>query len=621
VSLRIVLVDRTAPLVCPFCHDVLDQSGPPLVACARCGTKYHAECAKLHGKCVLLGCTGGFARTFESASERLALIVRGLGREPSPDEVSAIDAILVLGRYEAALRLRSRHPLVLGYFERSELETRVAALERLGLACFAVEAAELARVQLFLVRNIEREGSILSLRSPTGALRVIDLERPRLVVPGQYWIEESTPQSQRRRTTFDELLQKNGARRDLPPVRDPFVHVYLPGDPVALCLAYDALKDYSFLGAEKNASGAVNFRTIVALLEKGATVDRSLEGSSVLARGRVDMASRLLFRASGLASAPRTDPERESVPAVIVRAMAARALVKGDTIAIVGLGRVGSRIGRLLRTRGVRVRGTKRFVVSDANDAADELVLLDLESAEPLGRVLDGARALVYAAAPGESLESYELVYGTGLRAVLEAARRVNVERVLVLGSVAVFGEDGGKVVTEETPPQPRTAKGQVLEEAEKVVRGAGGVVLRLAGLYARGRGPQTLLERAHRSPNGRPELSGSSKKLLNLIHEEDAARAAVLCLDAWKRARASGVVHASDGTPVARSRFYAAIARAQRLLEPSFTPTPDEEDELARGFGRGKRVSNERLLGLAKGTAFPRFPRFEAALEAGELP
>lgn len=44
-------------MICAYCHEHLGREGA--LACARCRTMLHAECAVQHGQCVTLGCTGG----------------------------------------------------------------------------------------------------------------------------------------------------------------------------------------------------------------------------------------------------------------------------------------------------------------------------------------------------------------------------------------------------------------------------------------------------------------------------------------------------------------------------------------------------------------------------------
>jgi nucleoside-diphosphate-sugar epimerase len=165
--------------------------------------------------------------------------------------------------------------------------------------------------------------------------------------------------------------------------------------------------------------------------------------------------------------------------------------------------------------------------------------------------------------------------------------------RVLLLGSVSVYSQDAGETVSEDSAqdrdpgPAPRDESARELRRAEEVVLARGGAVLRLAGIYARGRGPQTLLAAAPRDAEGRPRLEPPAGKLLNLIHEEDAARAALFALER----DFAGVLNVSDGAPLTRAAFYGLAARSLGLPGPVFR----EGD----ASSLGKRVSNAKLLGL----------------------
>jgi nucleoside-diphosphate-sugar epimerase len=206
---------------------------------------------------------------------------------------------------------------------------------------------------------------------------------------------------------------------------------------------------------------------------------------------------------------------------------------------------------------------------------------------------LAAARNLVYGVAPGRG--QHELVYGSGLRATLDAARAAGIERIIVLGSAGVFGQEDGSLVTELTPPGPRDPAGNALLEGERQTIAAGGLVLRLGGLYARGRGPQSGLA---------PELAGRADRWLNLVHEQDVAAAAVhLLLDRWT----PGVLHVS-ATPTTRGAFYGALAARRGLPAPRFR---------ADDASLGRRLANDRARAL--GVTFA-FPTFETGLAAGEL-
>lgn len=242
-------------------------------------------------------------------------------------------------------------------------------------------------------------------------------------------------------------------------------------------------------------------------------------------------------------------------------------------IAILGLGRVGRRVARALRARGETVRASHREPRADPD--ADDVVALDLahpreRRERALSALARGARVLVWSASR----------YDADLLATVSA-------RVLLLSSVSVYTQDAGETVTEDDRgPAPRDETARELRRAEDFVLGRGGAVLRLAGIYARGRGPQTLLASAPRDPSGRPRLEPPASKLLNLIHEEDAARAALFALDRGLE----GAWNVSDGAPLTRAAFYSLAARSLGLAEPVFGE--------GGPASLGKRVSNTKLLG-----------------------
>lgn len=265
-------------------------------------------------------------------------------------------------------------------------------------------------------------------------------------------------------------------------------------------------------------------------------------------------------------------------------------MTASPTVAILGLGRVGRRIARALRADGSRVRASHRAAPAGLDADADELVALDLEdTGERRTRALEeltrGARLLVWAASRYEP--------------PLLAAARVP---VLLLGSTGVYGQDAGETVDETTDPSPRDESGRTLLRAEEAVLGDRGCVLRLAGLYARDRGPQRLLSSAPLSAEGCPRLEPPGERLLNLIHEEDAARAAVFAIERGL----TGVWNVSDGQPLARRDFYSLAARCAGLPEPVF-------DRPGGRGGLGRRVSNAKLIAAGFTLAHPLIrPSFE---------
>jgi nucleoside-diphosphate-sugar epimerase len=83
-------------------------------------------------------------------------------------------------------------------------------------------------------------------------------------------------------------------------------------------------------------------------------------------------------------------------------------------------------------------------------------------------------------------------VHVAGLARLLDALQ--GSPRVILSSSTGVWGDEGGGVVTEETPTNPSREAGHVLVEAESLMRHhlkGPGVALRFAGLYGPDRLPR----------------------------------------------------------------------------------------------------------------------------------
>ena len=148
-------------------------------------------------------------------------------------------------------------------------------------------------------------------------------------------------------------------------------------------------------------------------------------------------------------------------------------------------------------------------------------------------RDLPGAERVFYCVGfdrtSGASMRS---VYVDGLANVLDNLPR-SASRFVYASSTGVFGQTEGEWVDETTPPVPQTESGKICLEAEQQLAGWAKqsdtvtlvTVLRFAGLYGPGRVVRrTLVEQGKRIP-------GDPSKLLNLIHVDDASRAAVAAL------------------------------------------------------------------------------------------
>ena len=258
---------------------------------------------------------------------------------------------------------------------------------------------------------------------------------------------------------------------------------------------------------------------------------------------------------------------------------------------IVGCGYLGTRVARRWLAAGDSVCGITRSPTRAAELAAIGItpIVCDV-TAGPESPSWQTLRALppfdtVFWAVGFDraSGKTHRDVHVTGLARLLDAL--AGSPRVILSSSTGVWGDEGGGVVTEDTPTNPSREAGRVLVEAESLLRSHAkgpGVALRFAGLY----GPDRL-PRLDDLRSGRP-IAADPDSWLNLIHIDDAA--AVVCAVA-AAATPQPLYVVSDGHPVQRSDWYGHLAAI------TGSPSPHWEPSLPRTRGADKRVDPALLF------------------------
>ncbi len=228
-----------------------------------------------------------------------------------------------------------------------------------------------------------------------------------------------------------------------------------------------------------------------------------------------------------------------------------------------------------------------------------EPVIADVLDPASLDRLPDADRAFYCVGFDRAAGQSQRTVYIDGLQNVLDRLTE-RVERFVYASSTGVYGQSEGEWVDETSATCPPHESGRVCLEAEgrvrawsqARVRSSAAIILRFSGLYGPGRAVRrSLLER------GEP-IPGEPDKFLNLIHIDDAARAAEAALEAR---HAEPVYLVSDDRPVTRLEYYARMAELLGSPPPRFRPPAPASPESARDT-TSKRISNARIknaLGL----------------------
>jgi nucleoside-diphosphate-sugar epimerase len=269
------------------------------------------------------------------------------------------------------------------------------------------------------------------------------------------------------------------------------------------------------------------------------------------------------------------------------------------TILLAGCGDLGTEAGLRFAAQGHRVVGWRR---SPAKlPAGIEGVAADL-SAPKLPPVPPDTTAVVLAvAADAPTEEAYRAAYVQGLTNVLDALERdgVTPERVFFVSSTAVYGDAGGGLVDEDTPPAPGGFSGRILVEAEKLLQGryagtpTAAVALRLGGIYGPGR--TRLIDQVR----NRSAIVPEDPRYTNRIHRDDAA-AAIVHL-ATMPAEPAPIYVGVDDDPADLGEVLRFLAAELGLAQPGI-------GDAGPARGGNKRCSNKLLRSTGFDFTFPSF-------------
>jgi nucleoside-diphosphate-sugar epimerase len=210
---------------------------------------------------------------------------------------------------------------------------------------------------------------------------------------------------------------------------------------------------------------------------------------------------------------------------------------------------------------------------------------------------------VIHCASSGRGGEAaYEEVFVQGARRIGEHLPRA---RKLFVSSTSVYGQNGGEMVTEDSPAEPSTATGKLLREAEVIALGSGTTVVRSSGIYGPGRG--VLFDKFRR---GEAVIEGDGSRWINQIHRDDLVSAIAHLID---RGDLQKIYNATDNTPVMQRDYYAWCAE---YLKKPLPPCGPVNTQRKRGL-TNKRVLNGKLRTTGWEPLYPSFREGIAAIEA----
>jgi len=242
--------------------------------------------------------------------------------------------------------------------------------------------------------------------------------------------------------------------------------------------------------------------------------------------------------------------------------------------------------------------------------AADPAFVFDGTDAAPeVTAALTDADALLVSAPPTEDGDPVLVQFAGTI------AGAPQLETIVYLSTIGVYGDHGGEWVDEETPPAPVSERSGARLAAEQQWQALGlragrpVAILRLAGIYGPGQNALTQMR------SGRAKRIDKPGQAFNRIHVEDIAQA----IEAALVQRADGIFNVTDDAPTPQGvpvGFAAELLGVAPPPEIPFTEAAKTMSPMALSFyGESKQVRNDKLkraLGMRL-----RYPTYREGLRA----
>lgn len=267
---------------------------------------------------------------------------------------------------------------------------------------------------------------------------------------------------------------------------------------------------------------------------------------------------------------------------------------------IVGCGYLGRRVASQWISSGKHVTALTRRNADTLAALGVEPITGDILDPHTLASLPEAATVLYAVGLDRASGRSMREVYVGGLEHVIDTLPRC--ERFVYVSSTSVYGQTDGSIVDEYSPTAPTEESGQIVLEAEQLLRATrpDAIILRFAGIY----GPNRLLRRQAQLQSS-DLIAGDPARWLNLIHVDDGA-AAILATESL--GTAGETYNIADDEPTPRHAFYAQLAKLIGAPQPCFDDVPEPK-------ANNRRVNNAKAKAALNWV--PRFPSYREGLTA----
>ncbi len=247
----------------------------------------------------------------------------------------------------------------------------------------------------------------------------------------------------------------------------------------------------------------------------------------------------------------------------------------------------GGRFARIAGTVRTREKAAAIAASRFGNHAVEAFVFDESEAA--MDAALIDADAVLVSVPPGDAdpvlARFSDMIAGAP-----------NLQSIVYLSTIGVYGDHGGAWVDERTLPKPVSERSRERLNAEQRWAALGArfgkavAILRLAGIYGPG---QNALVQLRRGTARRIDKPG---QIFNRIHVADIAQA----IDTAVARRASGTYNVTDDAPTPQGNPIAFAAELLGIAPPPEIPFAEAAKTMSpmglSFYGESKRVRNEKL-------------------------
>ena len=220
----------------------------------------------------------------------------------------------------------------------------------------------------------------------------------------------------------------------------------------------------------------------------------------------------------------------------------------------------------------------------------DSNIRLDVsKNDEQIANLVQDTSQIVYLTPPQQHGDEDSI-----LSNFMGSINKKNVSKIIYISTSGVYGDRNDQLVSEEDNVDPITPRAKRRVDAEKQIKSSGldYIILRVPGIYGRGRLPLKRIK--ERLPLIRKDIC----KHTNLIHAKDLANIILECVNS--REICNQIINVSDGTPIKTTDYYLHIYDELNIPYPDFIDYSEAEkiyDEKRLSFINESRILDTTLM------------------------